>query len=84
MQDVLLLWRKITRGREKENGAKRRNPVSERQRKTEQCDVILTVHTGHFLTPLYTSTTLRRTSIDDCCAQWYLFLTTVHKLSDKY
>ena len=30
MQDVLLLWRKITRGRGKENGAKRRNPASGR------------------------------------------------------
>ena len=31
MQDVLLLWRKITRGRGKENGAKRRNPVPYRR-----------------------------------------------------
>ena len=31
MQDVLLLWRKITRGREQENGAKRRNPVPYRR-----------------------------------------------------
>jgi hypothetical protein len=29
LQDVLLGWRKITRGREKENGAKRRNPAVE-------------------------------------------------------
>ena len=40
MQDVLLLWRKITRGRGKENGAKRRNPASRRPR-MERSDVIL-------------------------------------------
>ena len=40
MQDVLLLWRMITRGREKENGAKRRNPASGRPR-MERSDVIL-------------------------------------------